>query len=51
MMIHGMIVAGDPMETGGHYGAIAIGSPDDSSLNTCRKLGERIARLAEKIWR
>lgn len=49
MMIHGMIVAGDPMETGGHYGAIAIGSPDEDSLNTCIKLGERVARLAEKI--
>ncbi len=51
MLIHGMIIVGDPMETGGHYGAIAIGSPDGDAINTCRKLGERVARLAERLKR
>lgn len=27
MLIHGLIVVGDPMEATGHYGALAVGSP------------------------
>ncbi|WP_048145098.1 flavodoxin family protein [Methanothrix harundinacea] len=49
MLIHGMVIVGDPLETGGHYGAVAVGAPDASALIACRKLGERVARLAKSI--
>ncbi|NYT01754.1 MAG: flavodoxin family protein [Methanosarcinales archaeon] len=49
MIIHAMAVVGDPMETGGHFGAIAVGDPDQRSLETCRKTGARVARLAAKL--
>jgi len=49
MLIHGMIVVGDPIETGGHYGAVAIGSPGEDDLRTCIKLGERVANLTKKL--
>jgi NAD(P)H dehydrogenase (quinone) len=50
MLIHGMVVMGDPMETGGHYGVIAVGDPDFDVLKTCEKLGARAAFLAGKLW-
>jgi NAD(P)H dehydrogenase (quinone) len=49
MLIHAMIVIGDPMETGGHYGAIAVGEPSKKALETCRQLGLRVANLAKKL--
>ncbi len=49
MLIHGMLVAGDPLETGGHYGTVAVGKPDRESLKLCKKLGTRVARLVKKI--
>ena len=49
MLIHGMIIVGDPIETGGHYGAVAVGAPDAGALMACRKLGERVAKFAKSI--
>jgi NAD(P)H dehydrogenase (quinone) len=49
MLIHGMIIVGDPIETGGHYGAVAVGAPDAEALMACRKLGERVAKLAKLV--
>ena len=49
MLIHGMIVVGDPIEATGHYGAIAVGSPDEKARDTCRKLGKRVGKLAKKL--
>jgi len=49
MLIHGMVIVGDPLETGGHYGAVAVGAPDASALIACRKLGERVAKLAKLV--
>lgn len=49
MLIHAMIVAGDPMESGGHYGAIAVGEPGKNALEACRQLGLRVAKLAKKL--
>ncbi len=46
MLINGMIVVGDPFETGGHYGA--AGS-DDVGLKEGRALGKRVAELADAI--
>lgn len=43
MLICGMVVVGDPLETGGHYGA--AGS-DDIGLNEGRALGKKVAEIA-----
>lgn len=51
MLIHSMIVVGDPMEAGGHYGAIAIGEPNKDASDTCRLLGARVADLARQLGR
>jgi NAD(P)H dehydrogenase (quinone) len=48
MLIHGMIVCGDPLSTGGHYGAAANGPPDEQAKRECRALGRRVAEIA---WR
>jgi len=47
MLIHGMIIQGDPQ--GDHYGAVAIGAPDSRAKNECLRMGSRIAKLAKKI--
>jgi NAD(P)H dehydrogenase (quinone) len=49
MLIHAMIVVGDPMETGGHYGVVAVGMPDEKVLNACRLLGLRVGNLVRKL--
>ncbi len=49
MLIHSMIVVGDPMESGGHYGAIAVGTPTKEALESCRMLGSRVALLAKRL--
>ncbi len=46
MLISGMIIVGDPYETGGHYGA--AGS-DEEGLKEGRALGKRVAELAAMI--
>ena len=43
MLIHGMIIQGDP--EGDHYGPVAINKPDSRAENQCRRLGQRIAKL------
>lgn len=48
MLISGLVVVGDPLETGGHYGA--AGS-DDVGLKEGRALGKRVAELADLIHR
>jgi NAD(P)H dehydrogenase (quinone) len=47
MLIHGMIIQGDPQ--GGHYGAVAIGAPDARATKECLRMGSRVAKLAKKI--
>ena len=47
LLIHGAIVEG--CHQGGHYGPVAVGEPDDRAADECRALGERVARLAERI--
>lgn len=49
MLIHGMIIIGDPMEATGHYGAIAVRSPNKKAKDTCRKLGKRVGELVKKL--
>jgi len=47
MLIHGMIIQGDPQ--GDHYGAVAIGAPDSRATKQCIRLGSRVAKLVKII--
>jgi NAD(P)H dehydrogenase (quinone) len=47
MLIHGMIIQGDPQ--GNHYGAVAIGSPDARATKQCIRLGSRVAKLVKRL--
>ena len=47
MLIHGMIIQGDPR--GDHYGAVAIDAPDERSQEQCTRLGERVALLLKRL--
>jgi NAD(P)H dehydrogenase (quinone) len=49
MLIHAMIVVGDPMESGGHYGVIAIGEPSKDVFTSCQILGARVTSLAKRL--
>jgi NAD(P)H dehydrogenase (quinone) len=48
MLIHGMIIQGDPQ--GDHYGPVAIGAPDNRSTKECIRLGQRVAELVKRIF-
>ena len=47
LLIHGMVVQGTSGRN--HYGPASVGAPDDIEAETCRKLGERVARLVKKL--
>ena len=47
LLIHGMIVQG--VYDGDHYGPVAIQAPDERASKQCRALGERTARLIERL--
>lgn len=49
MLLYGTVVVGDPIVTGGHFGATAVGRPDATSLETARQLGKRVAELAKRL--
>lgn len=49
MLVHGMVVCGDPLSSGGHYGAASNGAPDEQAMRECRELGKRVTLLAEKL--
>lgn len=50
LLVHGMVVAGDPIEGGGgHFGVVSIKAPDEKTLENCRKFGRRIGELAAKL--
>ena len=46
-MIHGMIVQGRCGDK--HYGPTAVESPNKDDIESCKELGERVARLAASI--
>ena len=48
LLIHGMIVQGDPQ--GDHYGPVSIGKPDDRVVKQCKRRGQRIAQLTNKLF-
>jgi len=47
LMIHGMIVQGDPR--GDHYGPVAVGKPDARSSEECKRRGTRVAKLLKSL--
>jgi NAD(P)H dehydrogenase (quinone) len=49
LFIHGMVVQGTSGTN--HYGAASVGAPDEEGSETCRKLGQRVARLVKKLRR
>lgn len=46
-LVHGMIVPG--FTTGGHYGALSLGAPDEEGKKTCREFGARVAQIVKRI--
>ncbi|RLG70138.1 MAG: flavodoxin family protein [Methanobacteriota archaeon] len=50
MMIYGMIIVGDPMEAGGHYGVSCQGRPGKEDLEKAEALGRRVAKLVKKLY-
>ena len=49
MLVHGMIVHGDPQ--GDHYGPVSIGKPDERVISQCKRRGQRLAELAKKLFK
>ena len=49
MLIHEMIVMGDPISHGGHYGVSCTGSPTERDLAAGKAMGRRLARLADRF--
>ena len=49
MLINGMIVVGDPLDAGGHYGVACAGAPDERTRRDAAKLGRRVALLVKKL--
>jgi NAD(P)H dehydrogenase (quinone) len=49
MLIHGMIIQGDPQ--GDHYGPVSINKPDERVISQCTRRGKRIAELTLKLFK
>ena len=49
MLIHEMIVVGDPISVGGHYGAATTGAPDTEAIRQAEALGARVAELVHRL--
>ncbi len=50
MLIHGMLIVGDPISAGGHYGVASVGSPDTDGINSGKALGKRVAEIAKRLF-
>jgi NAD(P)H dehydrogenase (quinone) len=50
LLIYGMIVVGDPLSTGGHYGAASQGHPTTADIKEAESLGRRVAELVKKLF-
>ncbi|GAB4277734.1 MAG: NAD(P)H:quinone oxidoreductase [Deferrisomatales bacterium] len=48
-LIHEMVVVGDPIETGGHYGTACLGAPGPDDEQAGALLGARVVRVAQKL--
>ncbi len=49
MLIHQMIIVGEPLEEGGYYGAASVGDPSKEEIKVAKALGKRVALLVKKI--
>jgi len=49
-LIHEMVVVGDPIESGGHYGAACLGAPGEDEERAGELLGARVAKVAARLW-
>jgi NAD(P)H dehydrogenase (quinone) len=49
MLIHQMIIVGDPIEVGGHYGVGCSGGVDDEAIESAQALGKRVVEVAERL--
>ena len=49
MLIHEMIIVGDPISVGGHYGAATTGTPDAEAIKQGEALGIRVAKLINRL--
>jgi NAD(P)H dehydrogenase (quinone) len=47
LLVHGMVIQGT--SSSNHYGAASVGAPDDNDLAACRKMGERLGKLAKRL--
>ena len=47
LLVHGMVVPG--FSSTGHFGPVSTGKPDQRAIEECKKLGQRIVGLAEKL--
>jgi hypothetical protein len=47
--VHGMVVCGDPISSGEHFGAVATGAPDDQASQECMGLAKKVVMLATKL--
>ncbi len=48
-LIHEMVIVGDPIEAGGHYGASAKGNPSEEEEHYGELLGKRVVKVARKM--
>lgn len=48
-LIHEMVIVGDPIEAGGHYGAACRGKPGGDDLRQGELLGRRVVKIAKKM--
>jgi NAD(P)H dehydrogenase (quinone) len=46
-LVHGMLVPG--FVSGGHYGPVSVGAPDEERKKICVDFGARIAKVVKKI--
>lgn len=49
LLIYGMLVVGDPLESGGHYGAAMAGDPTEKALQDAKLLGVRVAEIVKRL--
>lgn len=46
-LVHGMIVPG--YTSGGHFGPVSVGKPDEERLKVCQAFGAKVAKLVKAL--
>ena len=47
-LVHGMIIPG--FTSGGHYGPVSVGSPNEERKKVCTEFGAKVARLVKRLY-